>query len=523
MTTALHEPFLLADRISEVVGLARSTATATKDAGNPLIAPAGATATWDQLKSMTSAVTVGGRVHIFYYGAEVGFANPHACYAYTDDGSTIVKPNVGTVTYGGSTNNNITLSQSFADARYDPIAGEWLIVINGNEVDFDHRYHIFTAPAPTGPWTLQVSLGSSSSYWEAKSLLRRPDGRYVAYTVAGHDSDSRSLSAFLSDTTSLTGSWTEVKNILKASSSAHQIYHLGTHQVGDFTYGLVVIFDQTALGGLGSLWIDLYGSRDGLNFTLVKENFIPLGTAGAWDDGQIIAGASFAELGNEWHVYYCGSPEAHDTTPGGERGIGRATVAKARTVAYAGTGHLLTELLPIHSATAALTVNASGPLAVGVLDRNGVTLPGYSAADCDPITGDSTAHAVTWGGLGLPEVDEVSLRFEATGATLYSFDVTGVGSASLPYTSGSAVVSATVGTPQTGAMSMAVRLGGVTRDVVSAYLRTGGVTYQITLGGGTPPPPPPDSFTIGSSIEAVVVSVPDSFTVGSAIRPAVVA
>jgi hypothetical protein len=73
-----------------------------------------------------------------------------------------------------------------------------------------------------------------------------------------------------------------------------------------------------------------------------------------------------------------------------------------------------------------LFVNAAidGELRVAVVDRNGAALPGYAAADCNVIRGNSTRHAVTWRSHGSLEAlrgQEVRLRFTLSRAHLYSF------------------------------------------------------------------------------------------------------
>ena len=70
------------------------------------------------------------------------------------------------------------------------------------------------------------------------------------------------------------------------------------------------------------------------------------------------------------------------------------------------------------------TVAAGGALAVAVQDEHGQDLPGFAAADCTPVTGDSLRHAVRWGdrrGDDRWRARPVCLRFHLRDASLYAF------------------------------------------------------------------------------------------------------
>ncbi len=69
-----------------------------------------------------------------------------------------------------------------------------------------------------------------------------------------------------------------------------------------------------------------------------------------------------------------------------------------------------------------------GTLRVEVLDPDGRVVEGYSAAECDPFTGDELRHVVTWKGspdLGRVGGSSFRLRFHLNNAALYSFQLKG--------------------------------------------------------------------------------------------------
>jgi hypothetical protein len=61
---------------------------------------------------------------------------------------------------------------------------------------------------------------------------------------------------------------------------------------------------------------------------------------------------------------------------------------------------------------------------VEILDASGNAVPGYTAADCDPINGDPLHHVVTWRGradLGSLRGRSIRLRFTSRSTDLYAF------------------------------------------------------------------------------------------------------
>jgi hypothetical protein len=90
-----------------------------------------------------------------------------------------------------------------------------------------------------------------------------------------------------------------------------------------------------------------------------------------------------------------------------------------------GPGVLVTR--PVRFSGRHLFVNLdapSGELRVDVLDREGRVLPGYDAARCVPVRGNSTRARVTWSGAGDLAVlagRTVRFRFHLNRGSLYAF------------------------------------------------------------------------------------------------------
>jgi len=173
-------------------------------------------------------------------------------------------------------------------------------------------------------------------------------------------------------------------------------------------------------------------SRDGETFVHVRpgEKIIPLGQPGAWDADYIIQTTPILFEDSIW-LYYGGGH--YFEVPAQEKARyplvdlkfqpGLATLRRdgftSVGLAEGQTNGSLTTI-PFREAQASglpsLVVNAACDrdhrLTVELLDTaTGQPVPGFSAADCDPLTSDAVRHVVTWRGQpGLPRLDGKRLR-----------------------------------------------------------------------------------------------------------------
>ena len=71
-----------------------------------------------------------------------------------------------------------------------------------------------------------------------------------------------------------------------------------------------------------------------------------------------------------------------------------------------------------------VNADVAGSLRVELLDREGRTIPGFSADQCEPVTGNGTKLAVRWRGAApLADLQNTPVRFKFVldRARLYSF------------------------------------------------------------------------------------------------------
>ena len=216
---------------------------------------------------------------------------------------------------------------------------------------------------------------------------------------------------------------------------------------------------------------ELVISRDGLRWTRVAphwEAFRP-GLRGSWDSDHVIPSKPVVR-GETIFIYYSGNrrsckaylPESPQNRES-NYAVGLATLRLdgfGSMEAYAETGWL--ETRPVVFTGDRLVVNARAPrdafsvsggtefvfegdrtlvrpresrspdpssaphgtLRVELRDAAGRPFQGFKGTECDPFTGDSVAHQVTWGGrsdVGRLAGRPVRVRFELAHAALYAF------------------------------------------------------------------------------------------------------
>ncbi len=194
---------------------------------------------------------------------------------------------------------------------------------------------------------------------------------------------------------------------------------------GGVYFGLLTPFVPKEL-----VWTELVFSRDGKAFERTHEPFIANGPEGAWDSHQVWAQPEWVEVGEEWWIPYWGA-NAGPNTPFKDtvvRGIGLAKIRKEGFVSLRAPevgGVVVTRLLRWPGGE--LLVNAGtaqGELRVRVTDRHRRAFDGFNYADCAPLNGDSTAHAVRWQGRALDSLKDELVRLEfyfSKQGDLYSF------------------------------------------------------------------------------------------------------
>jgi hypothetical protein len=143
-------------------------------------------------------------------------------------------------------------------------------------------------------------------------------------------------------------------------------------------------------------------TRDGVHWERDREAFLPRNPQPRTWDRAMTWGDCLLPVDDEMFIYYGGYARGHKVEKYAERQLGLARTLRDRFVAReAGRacGSLRTRPVVLPQASK-LTVNANarGELRVRLCHPDGALIPGFDAADCAAIHGDSLSHEVSWGG-----------------------------------------------------------------------------------------------------------------------------
>ena len=238
-----------------------------------------------------------------------------------------------------------------------------------------------------------------------------------------------------------------------------EFYGVMGFRTGDVFLALIWVYDASfdiaRLGGgneYAIVDVQLAASRNLIHWQRLgnRQPVIARGAPGTFDSHMIFYHSMPVTVGDEWWVYYVGFNEGHaarlcytealreqywaDVRAGTRHfpAVGLAKVRRdgfiSRDAGPAG-GSITTRTLQPGGSRLKLnaTVSAGGAITVEVQDEQGRALPGFAAADCAPVTGDSLRHAVRWGdrhGDDRWPSGPLRLRFDLRDASLYGFRFT---------------------------------------------------------------------------------------------------
>ena len=159
-----------------------------------------------------------------------------------------------------------------------------------------------------------------------------------------------------------------------------------------------------------------------------REQFIPRGASGEWDDGMILTARAPVIIGDRLHFYHGGCDGLHDDQRV-NAAIGLATLRLdgfCSMQAGDREGFLISRREPfrIPEVTINAKTSAGGFVVAEILDRRDRVLPGFSRNDCVPFTGDSVRHILKWNTAQFPTTpksDDWRIRFWLKNAGLYSY------------------------------------------------------------------------------------------------------
>ena len=370
------------------------------------------------------------------------------CYATSKDGVSWDKPDLGVVSFDGSTANNIVYPPPGEAHDIDP----WGVIKDPLEQDESRRYKLAgyrQLPAPPDVPDETPDMDREARNAHRKILFDRirdrhgmcaafsPDGihwtvddtvlvprsgdggcfvydpmarRYLITsrryeTVMDHFviEWKRYRRVIAMSTSDDFANWSPLKPILKPDDFDHpedQLYVMPPFVYGNQYIGFIgMLHTATELGP-----VQLATARDINHWSRVgqREEFLPVGTPGSWDGAWSSLTSNPPVLKDDTlHMWYNGRPQAHGTEGRFQSAIGMATLRKDGFVALRcgiRGGDLMTE--PVEVTGPRLSVNAIclfGRVQIRVIDD--VSVPeGYDFADCNALERrDDTDCPITWG------------------------------------------------------------------------------------------------------------------------------
>lgn len=392
-------------------------------------------------------------------------------YAESDDGVNWVRPKLGLVDYRGSKENNIV--------KLDPFMGTINIKVLHEPEDPDpsRRYkmvihahwmkdtarHGTLAPYASADgltWKLLVDVTPDKHtemprnqlvlpdvHFEPAGGLYKWDGFYFASgqnpIPATRPYHARIARAYRS---SDFVTWSQTSNINFVRHTQH-IAEYGRNNEGKQTHEGISVWNRgnVLLGMFGQwegakVWPEItinqgfVISNDGLNFREPAQEwtFLKIGPDGTWDEGGLMQGQGFENVGDKTYIYY-GSGDLRTWTaykkPIPPRGsVGLATLPRDRfgDLRVYDTGEGASEFVTndVQGKDARrLFINADGlsadaVLKVELLGHDEKPLKGYSGKDAALVTQSGFQTPVAWNGKeslkGLPERFRIKVTFDGT-------------------------------------------------------------------------------------------------------------
>lgn len=452
---------------------------------NPVV-PRGAPGTPDAqgVQFYGSIIKENGKYRLWYVAFDDDKENPRAserwrpAYAESTDGLTWTKPNLGLVEYKGNKNNNlIAITPS-------PLGFVNLKVLRDDEdpdpqrrykctghVYFRHNTRLGTLAPFTSPdglhWKLVKDIKTKNAellekdavipavHFEPSGGLYKWDGMFYA---SGQNS-MNSTRPYHGRVTRMYRSadfvtWSQTSTLGFVRTAQHTLLGPGRSREAEQTHEGISVWNRgNVLLGVSGLWhgakewmdvsidLGLVISNDGNQFREPAHEwtFIRRGEDGQWDQGGVIQGQGFENIGAETFIYYGAWDPRHWQEAPPRGGVGIAVLPRDRfgdlVVETAGKGSgdyqlpqitsefITASLATKKGSTPQFHVNAEGlgqdaALRVELLDHLERPIPAYSGKNAAVIRQNGFQTPVVWNGraeaTGLPERFRLHVVFDGS-------------------------------------------------------------------------------------------------------------
>jgi hypothetical protein len=375
----------------------------------------------------------------------MGGYSQNTCYAFSRDGITWEKPSLDIVAGtniaipGIRDSSTVWLDLVERDPKRRYKMAHW----------YDH-YLVLNVSADGLHWT---EAGRSGTAGDRTTFFYNPFRQKWVFSLRNDDGFGPRYRQYIEASDFVTGArWQKGQPVPWVSADAEdprrpeydvpsELYNLDCVAYESLVLGLFTIFRGERGDREKPNEVCVGFSRDGFHWHRPdRRAFLPVSEQiGDWANVQSAGGCCLV-VGDHLYFYVSGRRGYPGTNSPGMCSTGLAILRRdgfasmdypappgvvERLQPSPGRGTLVTR--PVRFGGRHLFVNLDAPegeLRVEVLDRDGQVLPGYEAARCVPVRGNSTCAGVTWqNGADLAAVTDriVRFRFQLTRGSLYAF------------------------------------------------------------------------------------------------------
>jgi hypothetical protein len=393
-------------------------------------------------------------------------AHYYLCYATSKDGVNWIKPKLGVFDFKGSKENNICSDGGgtvvYDETDPDPARRYKLMRFQGEKEFFG--YNIFVSPdginwergasKPVLPYgdvaniafdkekklyiatTKQRMLIANTSVTPGKNdraAFVSVSKDFVKWTAPGEPNSAWTLA--------VEGDERDDQLVRSKGGIEANIYGMPVYPYQGIYIGFPWMFDimtyatgEFAGTGDGKIQPQLAVSRDLRHWNrMVREPILPVGKAGAWDDGTLYTSTTMLTTDKEMRIYFGAMNLPHGGSTKTQVQSARIAMASWRKdglMALSNEGDddgiITTRLIKFEGNQLKVNVKlkSGGSLKVELLDQNGQVIGGYSMADAKAIQGDQFEAQVKWNkgsDLSALQGKEIKLRFYLTAGEFYSY------------------------------------------------------------------------------------------------------
>lgn len=459
--------FLDAMVVEQQQGLARVFHAAEKH-GEPVLRRDRA---WESTGSFAGPYLYGtvlwdaGKLRMWYHA--YGTGGYRNCYAESVDGINWVKPDLGLIELDGSKRNNLFLTISPEGEIENPTAYKAggkchnpSVIRRTWEPDPAKRYALFcyaqeyrwprVAYSPDGlHWTFVKETAEKGLFGSGDVMNFGWDPYKNRYYATWKTANRRGRAAGVAvSPDGLT--WTKpgegpVFGADDLDPDATQVYGMPVFAYQGMYIGLPWIYNarwfkygtytdqrlyESEMDTPCTMDVQMAWSWDLINWTRPpqREQFIPRGKDGTWDDGMIYTARAPVQVGDKLYFYYGGWDGPHNSRES-KCEIGLATLRLdgfCSMQAGAKEGWMISrrEAMTVPRVAVNAAVKPGGYVVGELLDRNNKVLAGFSRKDCVEFRGDAVRHVLKWKtGEFAPErlEGDKKIRFYLRNADLYSY------------------------------------------------------------------------------------------------------